>query len=215
MTPEIRDLLLSSLQPSSSNADASSAIEQQQPHGQILTAHPHANGFFPSTGLSALLPPAYTHLASKFLAAAQQSGLNERVRLREWKKGIVGQEGGWSYHAKGLWIRIPASTPPTDLTRGTNGVDAQEVDGPSISLIGSSNFTKRSHTLDIESNALIITSSPDLRRRLGEEESWLGEWAGEKVDGPEGFVRREGEERRVRWWVKVALWVVSVVGGAL
>ena len=231
MTPEIRELLLSSLSSPSSprviNSPSTSNLVQRgppQPQGQILTAHPHANGFYPSTGLSALLPLAYTHLASQFLDAVRKAGLSERVTLQEWKRGLVGTEGGWTYHAKGIWVTLPPNFLPPSSTSGaasgssTTATEEEEGDkdtGPSITVIGSSNYTLRSHTLDTESNALIITSSPDLRRRLGEEEKWLAEWAGDKVDGPSGFEKIEGEGRRVRWWVKASLWIVGVVGGAL
>lgn len=205
MGHEVRDLLLSSLSdPPKVHATSSKTAESSvdAPQGDILTAHPHANGFYPSTGISSLLPPAYTHLAQKFLREVRARHLDTRVRLREWKRGVVGQKDasgreGWTYHAKGIWVTLPSH------------------DGPSVTLIGSSNYTKRSHTLDTEANALVLTTSAELRGRLGEEVRWLERGAGEKVEGPGGFVAREGEERRVRWWVKVALWVVGVVGGAL
>ena len=67
--------------------------------GTLITAHPHANGFFGSAGISGALPAAYTLLASSFLQRCRASGVN--VDLREWQNGVVGQPAGWTYHAKG------------------------------------------------------------------------------------------------------------------
>ena len=81
---------------------------------------------------------------------------------------------------------------------------------PSITLVGSSNYTKRSYSLDLEANALIVTKNPDLQRRLGEEQAWLQNHA--KEVGIEDFAK---VERRVSLKVRVAMWIVSLVGGAL
>jgi CDP-diacylglycerol--glycerol-3-phosphate 3-phosphatidyltransferase len=78
--------------------------------GTVLTAHPHANGFYGSKGVSGMLPDAYTHLAKMFLKKVRHEGLDGSIGLREWKKGMVGQDGGWTYHAKGLWVTFPSSS---------------------------------------------------------------------------------------------------------
>ena len=74
MTPSFRRLLLST-RPAS---------------GTVLTAHPHANGFFGSKGVSGMLPAAYTHLAKQFLRKVRYEDLSDSVILKEWKKGKVG-----------------------------------------------------------------------------------------------------------------------------
>jgi len=114
--------------------------------------------------------------------------------LREWKRGMVGEEGGWTYHAKGLWVTFPSAT--------------QE--DPSLTVLGSSNYTKRAYELDLEANVVIATTDPGLRKRLGEEVKWLGEYAKE-VDEKEF----EKEERRVGLRTRVSMWLVRVLGGAL
>jgi len=81
---------------------------------------------------------------------------------------------------------------------------------PSITLVGSSNYTKRSYSLDLEVNTLIVTEDQDLKRRLGEEEAWLQEHA--KEVGTDDFAK---VERRVGMRVRIAMWIVSLVGGAL
>lgn len=183
MTPSFRRLLLST-KPAS---------------GTVLTAHPHANGFFGSKGVSGMLPDAYTHMAKMFLKKVKTEGLEGSVVLKEWKKGMVGQEGGWTYHAKGLWVSFPSNSTKPD-----------EVEDPSLTVIGSSNYTKRSYELDLEANVVIATTDPGLRKRLGEEVKWLGEYA-KQVDEKEF----EKPERRVGLSVRVSMWLVRVLGGAL
>lgn len=190
MTPGIRDLLLASVSHDGAKSSPSSGSDS---HGTVLTAHPEANGFYGSKGVSGLLPPAYTLLAKRFLRAVQSRQLSQEIQLMEWKRGTCGQPGGWTYHAKGLWVALP------------------EAGQPSVTLIGSSNYTARSHTLDLEANALVLTSNMDLQQRLGEEEKHLREGYAKPVDMDE-FSRTE---RRVGWKVRVAMWIVGLVGGAL
>ncbi|KAE9374812.1 hypothetical protein N431DRAFT_481962 [Stipitochalara longipes BDJ] len=166
----------------------------------VITASPYANGFFGSSGVSGLLPPAYTLLSRRFLERAQKEGRESDVALKEWRRGTVGKEGGWSYHAKGLWISLPpASLDPKPKSEGV-----------SISVVGSSNYTQRSYNLDLEAGACIVTSDPVLQARLAEEKEHLGEYA--SVVTRDDFARAE---RRVGIKVRVAMWIVGLVGGAL
>ena len=80
----------------------------------------------------------------------------------------------------------------------------------SMSVVGSSNYTKRSYGLDLEVGVVVVTGDEGLKGRLREERDGLGEWAG-KV-GMDDFL---ATERRVGWHVRVAMWIVKVVGGAL
>jgi CDP-diacylglycerol---glycerol-3-phosphate 3-phosphatidyltransferase len=176
MTPEVRSLLLAS-KPSSAT---------------VVAASPWANGFYGSKGVSGMLPAAYTHLSRRFLDAVSGAGLGKQIDVKEWRKGTVNEPGGWTYHAKGIWITLPGQQ------------------NPSISLVGSSNYTKRSYSLDLEANTLVVTSNPDLQRRLGEEEKWLQEYA--KVVTRDDYAKTE---RRVGLHVRVAKWIVTLVGGAL
>ena len=112
--------------------------------------------------------------------------------LREWRKGTVGEPGGWTYHAKGLWVTMPDNA------------------NPSISLIGSSNYTKRSYSLDLEANALIVTENEELKKRLGDEQRWLQE--NTTIVTRDDFAKTE---RRVGLKVRIAMMIVQLVGGAL
>ena len=163
--------------------------------GTIITAAQQANGFFGASGPAGLLPGAYTLYMRRFMEAAQRvgrAGGAAGIRLLEWRRGTVGMPGGWTYHAKGLWVAMPG----------------EEL--PSLSLVGSSNYTRRSYNLDLEANVLVVTRNEGLMRRLGEEERWLQEEAREVRS--EDF---EHVERRVGWRVRVAMWLVRIAGGAL
>jgi CDP-diacylglycerol--glycerol-3-phosphate 3-phosphatidyltransferase len=176
MTPQVRQLLL--------NSKPSSAT--------VVAASPWANGFYGSKGVSGLLPAGYTYLSRNFLDAVARTGLSQQIVVKEWRRGTVNTPGGWSYHAKGIWITLPGER------------------DPSISLVGSSNYTKRSYGLDLEANTLIVTRNPDLQRRLGEEEQWLQEYA--TTMSRDDYARTE---RRVGLHVRIAMWIVTLVGGAL
>ncbi|OTB01755.1 hypothetical protein M426DRAFT_211531 [Hypoxylon sp. CI-4A] len=158
----------------------------------VITASPFANGFYQSKGVSGLLPDAYTLLARRFLRAIKERKQDSTVVLKEWRRGTVNEPEGWTYHAKGLWITLP-----------------KEQD-PSISIIGSSNYTKRSYSHDLEAGALIVTQDPGLKKKLGDEQKWLQEYA-----SPVTLDDFAKTERRVGLKVRIAMWIVSLVGGAL
>lgn len=160
--------------------------------GVVVTASPWANGFYGSKGVSGLLPSAYTLLARRFLEAVQRAGRAGQIELREWRHGTVGQPGGWTYHAKGLWVTLPGE------------------EHPSITLVGSSNYTKRSYSLDLEMNVLVLTRNDRLQRRLAHEQKVLLRHA-RKVELDD----LRTTERRVGLHVRIAMWIVSLVGGAL
>ncbi|VEU22295.1 DEKNAAC103569 [Brettanomyces naardenensis] len=119
--------------------------------GRIITASPFANSFYKSKGVSKYVPDAYLYNAGKFLKTVTKNHREDVVKLLEWQRGIIRQPNGWSYHAKGIWINLP---------------DEAE---PSITVIGSSNYTKRAYSLDLETNAIVITKDPELKSRMKQE----------------------------------------------
>ncbi|KAJ9257016.1 hypothetical protein DTO195F2_5695 [Paecilomyces variotii] len=163
-----------------------------QTQGTVLTASPWANGFYGSPGISGMLPAAYTHLSARFLDRVAEAQRTNSIQLKEWRRGTVGEPGGWTYHAKGLWITLPKE------------------EHPSLTFVGSSNYTKRSYSLDLEVGALVVTEDEALKKRLGEETQWLQQDA-QPVSRED--LRRT--ERRVGWNVRLAMWIVEKVGGAL
>ncbi|KAM0328564.1 hypothetical protein ACHAQA_004972 [Verticillium albo-atrum] len=158
----------------------------------VITAGPEANGFFNAPGVAGLLPGAYTYYLHSFAQSCHQYGLLDSITLKEWRRGVVGTPDGWSYHAKGIWVTLP------------------EEENPAITSIGSSNYTKRSYTHDLEAGAVVVTRDADLKKRLGEEQAWLQEYATRTK--LEDF---ETEERHVGWKVKAAMRIVRLLGGAL
>ena len=164
--------------------------------GNVLTASPLANGFYNSSGVSRLLPAAYTHLSLRFMQAARRARAS--IKLREWQRGIVGEPNGWTYHAKGVWA--------TFATSAGHGTAA----GPSATVIGSSNYTTRSYDLDLEVGALVMTKDETLMRTFKREEEALQEWSREI-----GEKDLASKNRRAGWRVRAAMWIVRVLGGAL
>ncbi|KAJ5663411.1 CDP-diacylglycerol--glycerol-3-phosphate 3-phosphatidyltransferase [Penicillium longicatenatum] len=182
--PVLSSLLIAS---TSTNPKAPSNTQ-----GTVLTASPWANGFYGSPGISGMLPAAYTHLSARFLDRVAAAQATNSIQLREWRRGTVGTPDGWTYHAKGLWITLPNE------------------EHPSLTFVGSSNYTKRSYSLDIEVGALVVTNDQELKRKLGEETEVLQ--ADSKPISREDLMRTE---RRVGWNVRLAMWIVEKVGGAL
>lgn len=74
-----------------------------------------------------------------------------RIKLHEWRKGTVNTPNGWSYHAKGIWLTLPNET------------------APSITVVGSSQYTQRAYGLDLETNAVVITLDKDLQNTMQSE----------------------------------------------
>ncbi|KAE8224432.1 hypothetical protein CF319_g2672 [Tilletia indica] len=112
---------------------------------RVLTASPRANGFFGSSFPSGLLPAAYVLLERAFAKRAGEAGWRDSrggdeergqrvLEMRRWEKD------DWTYHAKGIWITPPAAHNPT------------------ITLLGSSNYGRRSAHLDAECTFLISTT---------------------------------------------------------
>ncbi len=183
----------------------SSSRPPQNTPGTVLTASPLANGFYNSPGISGLLPAAYSHLSLLFLRAS--NGAN--IQLREWQRGVVGEEGGWTYHAKGLWVTLQLSSPDTSNS-AVNAKSKLPNPLPNITSIGSSNYTTRSYSLDLEVSALVVTGDESLMRKWERERTALLERS--QVVSEEELA---SEKRRVGWKVKVAMWIVRTVGGAL
>lgn len=150
---------------------------------KIITASQYANGFFESKGVSANLPKAYIHLSRKFMKSLTLYDKADQIHLMEWQKGVVTQPGGWSYHAKGFWI-----------------FDGVIPSNPFLTIIGSSNYTKRAYSLDLESNVVILTKDEQLQQKIGSEASHLLKHCKEVT--LQNF--KEDEDKQVGMGVKMA-----------
>ncbi|KAF3482411.1 CDP-diacylglycerol-glycerol-3-phosphate 3-phosphatidyltransferase [Arthroderma uncinatum] len=183
MHPVLSSLLISSTTPSP---------DSPSNQGTVLTASPWANGFYGSPGVSGMLPAAYTHLSARFLDRVAEAQRTNSIQLKEWRRGTVNEPDGWTYHAKGLWVTLP------------------DEKYPSLTFVGSSNYTKRSYGLDLEVGAVVVTTDNSLKERLGQETEWL-----QKDSKPISREDLRRVERRVSWNVRLAMWIVERVGGAL
>jgi CDP-diacylglycerol---glycerol-3-phosphate 3-phosphatidyltransferase len=168
----------------------------------VITASPWANGFYGSKGVSGMLPAAYTLLSRRFLRTVADEGKESVIQLKEWRRGTVGEPEGMTYHAKGLWVTLP---PQKDAT----GQRIEEP-GPSVVVVGSSNYTKRSYSLDLEVGAMILTGNDALKKKLKAETEWLQADATVATQNDLAKV-----DRRVGLRVRLSLWLVGALGGAL
>ncbi|KAF7327274.1 CDP-diacylglycerol--glycerol-3-phosphate 3-phosphatidyltransferase [Mycena kentingensis (nom. inval.)] len=148
---------------------------------RIVASAPRANGFYGSRGVSGRIPEGYTLLEQRFMDAVAEAGRQSRVQLNEWERE------GWTYHAKGIWLSEPATSPPV------------------LTLFGSTNLNSRSAHIDTELSFLMLAPDANnepvlrLRRRLAEER-----------DNIRAHSRAwRGAERRVRPGTKALVWMVG------
>ncbi|KAM0793541.1 hypothetical protein ACM66B_000978 [Microbotryomycetes sp. NB124-2] len=176
---------------------------------RLVSASPAANGFTGSRGVSKYIPPAYTHLQRLFYdqaeSRARKTGRENHISIREWRRS------GWTYHAKGIWLSPAYPNPIRDGQSHDLSpfADANDSDlyfrhagrrPPCLSLIGSSNYGRRSASRDLEANVLIQTQSHDLSLELKREVERIREFAVDRVDE-----RLFGKKnRKVKEGVKVA-----------
>lgn len=78
-------------------------------------------------------------------------------------------EIGEQYHANQFKTGIWATLGPQSDTTGSEHAEP----GPSLTLVGSSNYTKRSYSLDLEIGAMVLTGNEELKRKLKAETEWL------------------------------------------
>ena len=196
--------------PSITTALLAAASEPTAASGTVLTASPWANGFYGSKGVSGMLPPAYTLLSRRFLKQARKQ-VDSTVELREWRLGTVGRPHGWTYHAKGLWLTYGSSKGKDSAPELASPIEKLESsEGPSVTVVGSSNYTVRSYSLDTEAGAVIVTTDKGLKARLLAEEENLLRYSKAVTEKD-----LEGGERRVGLHVRIAMWIVTAVGGSL
>jgi CDP-diacylglycerol---glycerol-3-phosphate 3-phosphatidyltransferase len=126
-------------------------------------------------------------LARRFLKNVQKAG--SQIVLEEWRHVPRSAPlDGWTYHAKGIWITPPLAPYPV------------------VTLIGSSNFTRRSDRLDLESTCVVVTRDEGLQRALEGEVANIREFTGRVGVGELDGYLAEGGWRRglaVRAWVSL------------
>ncbi|KAG4304365.1 hypothetical protein PORY_002340 [Pneumocystis oryctolagi] len=169
--------------------DYSKRLLASKSKGYVIVPSKQANGFYNSSWPSKMIPSAYAFLAQRFLINVYKANKQNNIHLEEWRNGCVGH-GGWSYHAKGLWI-MPSHEKKTETCK------------PCITFIGSSNFSHRSQTLDLEATALVITFDTDLQKLLRDEINHLRKHS-KQID----INTFSSSNRRTGWFVKLCVWVL-------
>jgi CDP-diacylglycerol--glycerol-3-phosphate 3-phosphatidyltransferase len=112
-----------------------------------------ANGFYGSSGISGFIPLAYSLLEQQLHNRAMS--IYDKDKSSPPKKGLSIYEYerlGWTFHAKGLWCSLPGAE-----------------EGPSVSLVGSSNLGYRSRDRDLEAQVCLFTNAPRLQQQLERE----------------------------------------------
>ncbi|KAH9819676.1 hypothetical protein DFH28DRAFT_1080257 [Melampsora americana] len=167
----------------------------------ITAASPQANGFYQSKGVSKYIPPAYTYLERLFYEEIIKSGKQDQIKIREWMRE------GWTYHAKGIWLsKIGNSTPSMEILSTSTHLNSNSSVlnefQPYLTMIGSSNYGRRSAERDLECNLLIVDQSLEKRfsDELRKELMGIREFALDLVG--EDLFRRD--ERKVHLAVKIA-----------
>ncbi|XP_049868908.1 CDP-diacylglycerol--glycerol-3-phosphate 3-phosphatidyltransferase, mitochondrial [Pectinophora gossypiella] len=152
---------------------ASALLKDCNANVSLLMAHPNANGFLGAAGPAGGIPHAYSLIAQQFKKKIEDLDQSERIRMFEY------QRPGWTFHAKGLWYYPPGSNVPW----GT--------------IVGSANLGERSVRRDLEAQAVIFTSSPELQMRLHDECAELHKYGTE--------CNKELQERQVPLWVRATV----------
>lgn len=83
----------------------------------------------------------------------------------------------------GIWVNMPGEAEP------------------SLTLVGSSNYTQRSYSFDLEMNALIITKNEKLKEELSQEVQSLEAFTTPK--------RLEHFTEEVGWRVRFLVWLLG------
>jgi CDP-diacylglycerol--glycerol-3-phosphate 3-phosphatidyltransferase len=122
----------------------------------VICASPQANGFYQAKGFAQYIEPCYNAILKDFLDKLEfMRALRLKAKIPEMGS-FNAQEyyrEGWTYHAKGLWLRTNSGAH----------------NSPLLTCVGSSNFGARSAERDTESQLVVVTRNPELRQAfLGE-----------------------------------------------
>ena len=141
-------------------------------------------------------------LARRFLEDVQRARMGHAIKMEIWRHSPRGTPDGWTYHAKGKTLKSKSEKIgiwiiPPNLNK------------PCLTLIGSSNFTRRSDRLDLESTCVVITKDPALQSALAAEIDHLRKFTDETSISQLNAILAEGGWRRA---IAVRAWVALVAG---
>lgn len=111
----------------------------------ILCAAPQANSFYKNPGISGYIPAVYTY----FERQVHDETSNKDLKVHEYIRP------GWTYHAKGLWASYKNEKTGELL--------------PNVTILGSTNFGRRSMKRDVEAQVLLITDNKKLQKEIAKE----------------------------------------------
>jgi CDP-diacylglycerol---glycerol-3-phosphate 3-phosphatidyltransferase len=128
----------------------------------LMSAHPESHGFKGAQGLMGVVPRCYSYLLEEILprfryVSSRRSSSNSSNATGTSGDANLGgglqlyRRHAWTFHAKGIWMKGEAGS--SDY----------------VSVVGSSNFGCRSYALDLEAQAVVVTTAPLLRGALEEE----------------------------------------------
>eukprot|EP01119_Soliformovum_irregulare_P005080 TRINITY_DN1645_c2_g1_i3.p1 TRINITY_DN1645_c2_g1~~TRINITY_DN1645_c2_g1_i3.p1 ORF type:complete len:310 (-),score=129.70 TRINITY_DN1645_c2_g1_i3:42-971(-) len=141
----------------------------------IITASPEANSFFPAKDISGYIPVAYSSVEEAFFKKVQLENRSRDIHMWEYNRHA------WTFHAKGIW-HVPSSNTSdpskepmsSHLNEMSNGMsnemsNAMSNGMPDAIVIGSGNLGNRSKHRDLEAQMVLLTSNPNLRKRMKAE----------------------------------------------
>lgn len=145
-------------------------------HLDCITASVHTNGWRGQKGLAGYIPFFYLQLERSFYFLMKAYGCLSRVRIREFAVE------GLTFHAKGLWVASRKSAAAKGDHQQQQQQQEKEKKGndddedlqlPYLVAYGSNNYGYRSVHRDVESEALLFTTSPKLRAMFRDELRYL------------------------------------------
>lgn len=147
---------------------------------EVMTAHAESHGFKSAKGAMALVPKCYAHISAARVEPALTRFPVAPVAVTTQKAGAsattattvtAAAEGGsvsllayrrphWTFHAKGIWMRRDAVI---------DTITSSTTESAAATVMGSSNYGRRSSELDLEAQLVVLTESPPLLALLDEE----------------------------------------------
>jgi len=114
----------------------------------LIAGSKKSNGFWKSAGLTYYVPALYKSMHAFVLNKITKFGKDYLIKLYEYEKLP------WTYHGKGLWL---------------HNTKQDNLEGPNVTFIGSSNFGWRSLLRDTEGTLIITTNNKTFQNELKEE----------------------------------------------
>ncbi|EDO07531.1 phosphatidylglycerophosphate synthase domain containing protein [Babesia bovis T2Bo] len=128
---------------------------------QVVTSSPYANSFYKDGHLKRMVALCYSTAATWLFNGLKQDSKYPDDIYMEYNRP------NHTFHAKGIWIlkdRLPLEAAHTSEAQ----FDAC-VEPPCATVIGSSNYGKRSYDKDMEITMLVETNSPRIRKFMRRE----------------------------------------------